>query len=194
MLNRFLFLVAVSLIGVSGSKAAIFVVSGIYQGKNLFIDNPSTGKENEFCTNDVYVNDTKVMSGITAGAFEIDLSTHRINEQITIKITHKEGCKPRVLNPQVIKPASSFHFNSFQVDQQHIVWSTRGEKGAKGKYLIEIYQNNAWVLVKEVPAKGSMFLNNYDETRVQKGASKYRLKYVELDGRVHYSQIVETLQ
>lgn len=173
------------------SHAAIFVISGIYQGKNLFIQNPSVGTAGtEFCTNDVYVNDIKVMSNITQGAYEVDLANIRINSQVTIKITHKEGCKPRLLNPQVIKPSSLFHFNSFQVDKEHFIWSTRGEK-PKGKYVLEFYQNDKWVLVKEVPAKGSIILNNYDTDGVMTGTMKYRLKFVESDGHVHYSQIVE---
>jgi hypothetical protein len=173
------------------SHAAIFVISGIYQGKNLFVQNPATDPEGTiFCTNDVYVNDVKVMGGITQGAFEVDLSNIRINSQVTVKITHKEGCKPRLLNPQVIKPSSLFHFNSFQVDKEHFIWSTRGEK-PKGKYVLEYYMADKWVLVKEIPAKGSIILNNYDTDGVVTGTNKYRLKFVESDGHVHYSQIVE---
>jgi hypothetical protein len=171
-------------------NAAIYVISGIYQGKNLFIQNPSIGDGTSFCTNDVYVNDTKVMSNITQGAFEVDLTHIRVNSQVTIKITHKDGCKPRLLNPQVIKPSSLFHFNSFQVDKEHFVWATRGEK-PKGKYILEYYSNDKWLLIKEVPAKGSIILNNYDTDGVMAGNMKYRLKFIEADGHVHYSQIVE---
>ena len=186
---RFLLFAVAVLYGYS-SNAAIFVISGIYQGKNVFIQNPSLGNDTTFCTNDVYVNDKKVMSNIKTGAYEIDLSTIRINSQITIKITHKDGCKPRILNPQVIKPSSMFHYNSFQVDKEHYVWSTRGEK-PKGKYILEFYAGDKWNLVKELPAKGSIILNNYDTDGVKPGPNKYRLKFLEADGRVHYSQIIE---
>mgnify|MGYP000163560199 CR=1 FL=1 len=173
------------------SQAAIFVISGIYQGKNVFIQNPSLNDDGvNFCTNDVYVNDIKVMSNITTGAYEIDLSAIRVSSQLTIKITHKDGCKPRVLNPQVIRPSSMFHFNSFQVDKEHFIWSTRGEK-PRGHYLLEYYAADKWNLIKELPNKGSVILNNYDTDGVMPGPQKYRLKLVELDGRVHYSQIVE---
>ena len=173
------------------SNAAIFVISGIYQGKNVFIQNPSMGEGSAiFCTNDVYVNDVKVMSNITTGAYEIDLSAVRISSQITIKITHKDGCKPRVLNPQVIKPSSMFHYNSFQVDKEHFIWSTRGEK-PRAKYMLEYYANDKWNMLKEMPNKGSVILNNYDTDGVMVGNHKYRLKLIEAEGRVHYSQIVE---
>ncbi|MCS6822835.1 MAG: hypothetical protein NZ529_00965 [Cytophagaceae bacterium] len=170
--------------------AGIFVISGIYQGKNIFIQNPSIGDGTTYCTNAVYVNDVKVMENITTGAYEIDLSMYKINDQITVKITHKDNCKPRLLNPQVIKPSSSFHFNSFQVDKDAIIWSTKGER-ARGKYLLEYYNNDRWILMKEIPGNGSMFLNNYNTDGVRPGPNKYRLKFVEPDGRVHYSQIVE---
>jgi hypothetical protein len=184
-------LAVVGFFAITSSNAAIFVISGIYQGKNVFIQNPSLNDDGvTFCANDVYVNDVKVMSNITTGAFEIDLSAIRVSAQITIKITHKDGCRPRVLNPQVIRPASMFHFNSFQVDKDHFIWSTRGEK-PRGKYLLEYYENDKWMLVKEIPAKGSIILNNYDTDGVLPGAQKYRLKLVEAEGRVHFSQIVE---
>ena len=173
------------------SNAAIFVISGIYQGRNVFIQNPSLNDDGvTFCTNDVYVNDVKVMSNITSGAYEIDLSAIRITSQLTIKITHKDGCKPRVMNPQVIRPSSMFHFNSFQVDKEHFIWSTRGEK-PRGKYLLEYYGADKWMLIKEMPNKGSVILNNYDTDGVMPGTHKYRLKLIEAEGRVHYSQIVE---
>ncbi len=173
------------------SNAAIFVISGIYQGKNVFIQNPSINDDGvTFCTNDVYVNDVKVMSNITTGAYEIDLSAIRITSQLTIKITHKDGCKPRVLNPQVIRPSSMFHYNSFQVDKDHFIWSTRGEK-PRGKYVLEYYSVDKWIIIKELPCKGSVILNNYDTDGVMPGQQKYRLKLVEAEGRVHYSQIVE---
>jgi hypothetical protein len=183
-------LIAAVMLGYS-SNAAIFVISGIYQGKNVFIQNPALSEGGTvFCTNDVYVNDVKVMSNITTGAYEIDLSAIRINSQVTIKITHKDGCKPRVLNPQVIKPSSMFHYNSFQVDKEHFIWSTRGEK-PKAKYLLEYYANDKWNMLKEMPNKGSVILNNYDTDGVMAGNHKYRLKLIEAEGRVHYSQIVE---
>ncbi len=186
-----LYFVTVAMLFCYSSNAAIFVISGIYQGKNVFIQNPSLNDDGiTFCTNDVYVNDVKVMSNITTGAFEIDLSTVRMSSQLTIKITHKDGCKPRVLNPQVIRPSSMFHYNSFQVDKEHFVWSTRGEK-PRGKYVLEYYANDKWLLIKEFPNKGSVILNNYDTDGVMAGAQKYRLKLVEAEGRVHYSQIVE---
>jgi hypothetical protein len=184
-------LLCVAVLASLSSQAAIFVISGIYQGKNVFIQNPSLNDDGvNFCTNDVYVNDIKVMSNITTGAYEIDLSAIRVSSQLTIKITHKDGCKPRVLNPQVIRPSSMFHFNSFQVDKDHFIWSTRGEK-PRGKYLLEYYANDKWNLIKELPNKGSVILNNYDTDGVMPGPQKYRLKLIEAEGRVHYSQIVE---
>jgi hypothetical protein len=190
-ISRKLYLFIVAVLFSYSSQAAIFVISGIYQGKNVFIQNPALNDDGvTFCTNDVYVNDVKVMSNITTGAYEIDLSAIRISSQLTIKITHKDGCKPRVLNPQVIRPSSMFHYNSFQVDKEHFIWSTRGEK-PRGKYVLEYYANDKWNLLKEMPNKGSIILNNYDTDGVMLGLHKYRLKLVEAEGRVHYSQIVE---
>jgi hypothetical protein len=172
------------------SQAAIMIITGLYQGKNLFVQNPSLGNDKTFCAHEVYVNDVKVMDNIRAGAFEIDLSHIRLSAQVTIKITHSDACTPKVLNPQVIKPSSAFHFNSFQVDKNLFIWSTRGERTG-GKYILEYYGYDRWNLIKEVAGQGSVVLNNYDTEGVLAGIQKYRLKFIEADGRVHYSQIIE---
>ena len=120
------------------ANAAVLILAGIYQGKNVYIQNPPVS-ESEFCAEEVYVNDVLVMSKITASAFEVDLSHLKMDETVTVKIVHKEGCKPKVLNPQVLRVNSAFQFNSFIVDEKKLSWSTKGEK-AGGKMFIEQFK------------------------------------------------------
>jgi hypothetical protein len=173
------------------SYAGILTLSGVYQGKNLYVQNPFTGNMKDFCSNDVYVNDVKMSVNIESSAYEIDLSHLKVNDPVTIKITHKDDCKPKVLNPQVIRASSSFQFSAFTVDKAVVIWATKGEK-PRGKFFIEHFVNNTWVIVKEVPGKGSVILNNYDvESHHHSGLNKYRAKYLESDGQVFYSQVFE---
>jgi hypothetical protein len=187
---RFL-LVGLVLLNIVSAKAGILTLTGVYQGKNLYIQNPFTGNQKDFCANEVFVNDIKVLTNIQSSAFEIDLSHLKVQEPVTIKITHKDDCKPKILNPQVIKATSSFQFSSFNVDSEHIVWSTKGEKPG-GKMFVEHFQYNSWVVIKELPAKGGVIINNYDmKASHNSDLNKYRIKFTEADGQVFYSQIVE---
>lgn len=171
--------------------SGIITLSGVYQGKNLYVQNPFTGNLKDFCVDEVYVNDVKVMSGIKSSVFEIDLSHLKLNDPVEIKITHKDDCIPKVLNQQVIRVTSAFQFISFTVDAENLSWVTKGEK-QNGKIFVEQFLNNSWTTVKELPAKGSSTINNYSIPEMHhSGLNKYRIKYLEKDGQVFYSRVVE---
>lgn len=182
------------------SHAGILTLSGVYQGKNVYVQNPFAGNQKDFCANEVYVNDVKVMSNIQSSAFEIDLSHLKMQEPVTIKITHKDDCKPKILNPQVVKPSTAFQFTMFVVDADHLTFVTKGEKPGS-KIVVEHFLYNSWAPVKEFAAKGNPFVNNYDakhpsvgldiKQKHHSGLNKYRVKYVDPDGQMIYSQIVE---
>jgi hypothetical protein len=191
MKNRVL--IILSLLFITGTvNAGILTLSGVYQKKNLYVQNPFTGNMKDFCTNDVYVNDRLVMSNIQSSAYEIDLSHLNEGDPITIKITHKDDCKPKILNPQVIKATSSFAFSTFHVEKDKIVWVTKGEK-PKGKHFVEHFVNNSWTIVKEIHGKESVIINTYNEAANghHSGLNKYRIKYLEHDGQIFYSQVLE---
>jgi hypothetical protein len=172
-------------------NAGILELHGVYQGKNLYVQNPFAGNMKDFCTNDVFVNGVKVMSGIQSSAYEIDLSSLKLQDVVTVKISHKDDCKPKVLNPQVIRPSSAFQFSSFNVEKDRLFWASKGEK-PKGKFFIEQFVNNTWIIVKEFHGKESPLLNNYDATATHhSGLNKYRVKYLENDGQVFYSSVME---
>jgi hypothetical protein len=166
-------------------------MNGAYQGKNLYVQNPFTTNMKDFCTDEVFVNEVKIMSQIKSSAYEIDLSHLKVNDPVVIKITHKEDCKPKVLNAQVIRLNSTFQFSNFTIDNDILNWSTRGEKPGD-KVAVEQFINNNWVPLKEVPAKGSSSTNNYvyDQNH-HSGLNKYRIKYQEKDGNIFYSKVVE---
>lgn len=166
-------------------------VNGAYQGKNLYVQNPFTSNMKDFCTDEVFVNDVKVMSQIKSSAYEIDLSHLTLNEPLTIKIVHKDDCKPKILNSQVIRLSSTFQISGFTIDNSAINWSTKGEK-AGDKVFVEQFMYNNWISIKELSAKGSGSSNNYAaDQNHHSGINKYRIKYVEKDGNVFYSKVIE---
>ncbi len=174
----------------SGSSS-FFILNGAFQGKNLYVQNPFTPNMKDFCTDEVYLNNTKIMGQIKSSAYEIDLSHLNINEPVSIKITHKAGCKPKVLNAQVIRLNSNLQFSSFVVDNVNIQWATKGEKLGDKMYVEQFVYNN-WIMLKEFPSKGSISNSSYTfETNHHSGNNKYRIKYVDKDGTAFYSKVVD---
>ena len=170
--------------------AAEISLTGVYQGKNIYVQNPFSGGSNkDFCTLEVFVNSSKVHSNILSSAYEIDLSHHKLHDAIAIKIVHKDDCKPKILNPQVLKSTSSFNFNSVTATSEHLTWATKGEK-PNGKMVVEHFVNNTWGVIKEIKGKESAIMCNYEiPVYHNSGINKYRIKYVEGDGQVFYSQV-----
>src|SRR5690606_15482464 len=85
------------------SWAGVIVVEGRYQGKNLFVQNPFSEAGVGFCVFEVTVNDQIATDEINSSAFEVDLGNYglKLGDAITVKIKHKDGCTPVVLNPEV---------------------------------------------------------------------------------------------
>ena len=186
-----LVLISALLLGSIASQAEILTISGVYQGKNLYVQNPFAGNMRDYCTNDVYVNEVKKEYNVASSAFEIDLSFMKIGDPVTVKITHKSDCKPKVLNPQVIQATSAFSISSFAVDNDKITWTTKGER-PKGKIFVEQMRYNTWVIVKEMNGKGQALMNTYEvESMHNSGINQYRIKYLEVDGQIKYSSTVE---
>lgn len=190
MIRKFLIILLVFISSIAISDAAILSISGVYQGKNLYIQNPPIS-ENEYCTQEVYVNDVKIMSHVLTSAYEIDLSHLKMDEPVTVKILHRDDCKPKILNPQVLKVNSTFQFTSFVIDERKLAWSTKGEK-VGGKMYVEHFLNNSWVVVKDISCYGSITLNNYQvEESHHSSTNKYRIKFLEKDGQAFYSKVIE---
>jgi len=169
------------------TQAAVLTLSGVYQGKNPVVQNPPVSAT-EFCTQEVYVNETLVMSHLHATMYEIDLTHLKMDEPVTIKIVHKDDCTPKIMNPQVLRVNSLFQFTAFLIDERKMTWATKGEHPG-GKMFVEQFVNNQWVVVKEIVGHGSITLNNYSaEESHFSGVNKYRIKFLGKDGIVSYSQ------
>jgi hypothetical protein len=168
------------------------IVSGVYQGKNIYVQNPATEEKNVFCTQQVYVNNKLVVTNPSTSAFEVDLSHLNINQPLVIKILSRESCEPKIINPQVIREKSQFEFLSVLCDQNLLRWFTRGEAG-QGKFFIEHYLNNKWVIVQAVDADGGHGRDRSYAVQVNPitGLNRFRLKYLPPEGTIQFSRPVE---
>ena len=191
-MNIYLFFLFFNSFFIDNNAPQTMVISGSYQGKNLYIQNPFTANMKDFCTDEVYLNEVKIMDNIKSSAYEIDLSNLPVNTPVNIRIIHKEDCKPKVLNAQVIRSGLVFSFANFMIDEKELLWSTKGEKPGDKIYVEQFLYNN-WVTLREIPAKGTSSSNSYSlESNHHSGVNKYRIKHIEKESNtVHYSKVVD---
>ena len=187
MIKQLLTVFAFTLIYIA--NAGVLTLEGYYQGKNLFVQNPYS--DGEFCVVSVFVNNSKLISYPKVSAFEIDLSNLALNTPITIKILHRNECKPKVLNEAVIMSQSRFAFTSVNVDRDALNWSSKGET-IGGKFLIQrLNINNMWEDLETIACKGNLSASYYTwDSEHCTGLNQYRVKFIEEDGLMFYSNTV----
>lgn len=166
-------------------------LEGIFQGKNIYVMNPFSSSGVGFCVFEVNVNGKVSTDEINSSAFEIDLSIYQFNigDKVSIVIKHKDNCIPKVLNPEVLKPKSTFNIVTINVEKDgSIKWTTTDEAG-KLPFIIEQYRWNKWVKVDEVEGKGVPTTNSYSaKVYPHSGNNKFRVKQIDYTKKPRYSQ------
>ena len=190
-MKKILFTAFSLIVSSSVFAVGVIVLEGNYQGKNLYIQNPFAGSGVGFCVQEVRVNGNVTTDEILSSAFEIDFRNLqlKIGDKVEVKITHKDDCKPKVLNPEVLKPKSTFEIVSMAVGtDQTFKWSTKGETG-KLAYIIEQFRWNKWVKVGEVDGIGTPTENKYSfKVSPHSGKNQFRVKQVDYSGQPRFSQ------
>ncbi|MCX7862526.1 MAG: hypothetical protein N2449_05980 [Bacteroidales bacterium] len=175
------------------SQAGEIVIEGIFQGKNIYVMNPFASSGVGFCVFEVTVNGKVSTDEINSSAFEIDLSVYQFNigDKVTIVIKHKDNCVPKVLNPEVLKPKSTFNVTSIEVTKDGFLkWTTTNESG-KLPFIVEQYRWNKWIKVDEVEGKGTAGTNSYSvKVFPHSGNNKFRVKQVDYTKKPRMSQDV----
>lgn len=161
---------------------ATLSIEGTYQGKNLYVQNPMDDDGFGYCATKVTVNGDIMPGGTGSGAFEIDFANFNIElgEPVFIVIEHHDGCKPKILNPEVLLPRSTFNVVSITVsDDGKLKWETTNENG-KLPFTIEQYRWNKWVTVGEVQGIGTPNNNKY-EFKVSPHSGENTVRVVQVD-------------
>ncbi len=170
------------------SNESSVVLEGHYQGKNLYVQNPFAGSGVGFCVIAVYINDDVTTDQVNSSAFEIDFSNTSVQsgDPVNVRIQHKNDCLPKVLNPEVLRPKSTFENTSINVDTEQVLnWKTKKEQG-KLTYIVEQYRWNKWVKIGEVDGTGLEGENSYKfnvSSHLHSGQNKFRAKQVDYTGR-----------
>ncbi|MCC6372552.1 MAG: hypothetical protein IT236_16230 [Bacteroidia bacterium] len=187
-------IVMIVTIGQVNAQGNVIILEGNYQGKSLYVQNMFGPGGVGFCVTEIKVNGNITTDETNSSAFEIDLKQQnlQLGEKVEIKIFHKEGCKPKVLNPEVLKPRSSFEIVSMSADKDGTVkWSTKSETG-KLTFVVEQKRWNKWVKVGEVEGMGTPSLNEYSfKIAPHSGKNEIRVRQTDYTGQPHVSKPVD---
>lgn len=180
--------------GLIFSQGGVILIDGNYQGKNLYVQNPFANGGVGFCVTEVYVNGNLTTDETQSSAFEVDFKPHKLNigDKVEIKIKHKDDCRPKVLNPEVLKPKSTFEVVNMSISPDGLLkWSTKGESG-KLTYIVEQFRWNKWVKVGEVDGVGTATTNNYEfKVAPHSGKNQFRVKQTDYSGQPRLSKAVD---
>ena len=183
-----------TLLLLSNFASAAISVEGAYQGKNLYVQNPMDDEGFGYCATKVTVNGDVMPGGTNLRAFEIDFSRFNIEigEPVFIVIEHHDGCRPKIMNPEVLLPRSTFIVKTMNVNKEgKFNWITTGEQG-KLDFTIEQYRWNKWVAIGKVQGKGGGSENEYEfEITPHSGENTVRVVQVDHSGTKRSSKEVK---
>lgn len=180
-------------LGGSFASYADLSFEGHYQGKNLYVQNPPDEDGFGFCVTKATVNGDPVVDGIQSSAFEIDFTQFglQIGDPVFIVLEHGLGCKPKVLNQEVLLPKSTFEIKTISCSPDgKLVWTTSGESG-KLPYVVEQFRWNKWVVIGEVDGTGKATTNEYTfNVTPHSGENKVRVTQTDHTGKKRPSDAV----
>ncbi len=159
----------------------IYSIDGIYRGFNMYVSNPEGN-----CIEEIFVNNKNIaFKPVTA--FEVDLSFLPKNVPLSIRIRHKSGCKPSIINISQIIKTIEFAFLDVKVNENQLVWKTKGEQKG-GTYTVEKFEHNAWQQEQVIHIAGDGTENTYKtDAPHHSGENRYRIRYDGGNGIIYYS-------
>ncbi len=167
---------------------------GFYQGKNLYVINPFSDPNNtSFCITSVMVNGSASKDEIQSSSFEVDLGHMdlKAGDKVSIKITYKDGCSPKIVNPEAIKPTATFTMVSIKADNNNLKWATRNEMGSL-PFIVEEFRWNNWRKIAEVPGLGTPEKASYEvPVNTHNGTNKYRVSQTDYTRKAKYSKVAQ---
>ncbi len=175
----------------SFSFATDFNLSGIYQGENLYVVNPFASTGVGFCVFQVTVNDQISTNDVNSSSIEIDFSQFQLNQgdELEIVIKHKDDCVPKIVNPNAIKPKSTFEIKNIEVVGGNTLrWTTVNENGQL-LFTVEQFKWNKWKKIGEIEGKGTSQENKYSyPIELHSGENVFRVKQVDFSNVPRYSK------
>jgi uncharacterized protein YxeA len=191
-MRKILFLL-VALMMAAASQAGVIVIEGKYQNKNLYVQNGFSDAGVGFCAYAVTINGQQSTDEVNSSAFEIDFTQFQLKpgQEVVVEIKHKDGCVPKILNPEVIRPQATFTVPSITISNEgQLKWTATNETGSL-PFIVEQFRWNKWIKVGEVEGKGTPGNNEYAfQVTPHSGENKLRVKQVGYGGKSQVSPVV----
>jgi hypothetical protein len=161
-------------------QAGVIVLEGQYQKQNIYVHNGFNYSGVGYCIYEVLVNGSVSTDELNSSSFEIDLEQFMLDvgAPVIIEIKYRnDGCMPKVLNPNALKPNPTFETSFIHIDNNGLLeWQTFGET-ASLSYIVEQFKWNKWVQVGEVQGVGTPEIQKYSfQTEIHAGNNKFRVK------------------
>jgi len=183
---RFLLLLSFFLCLVSTALSEVIIISGIYQGKDLYVKNPMTADGAGYCVFEVLVNGQVTSDQLNSASFAVDLATWKLNpgDALEIVLRCKENCDVKILNPEVIYPNSTFEITSLTISPTGgMEWTTEKE-GAPLTFVIEQFRWNKWIKVGEIEGQGKPESCRYNyPVNLHSGLNTFRIYQMDYKGQ-----------
>jgi len=160
-------------------------LSGLYQGENLLVVNETNPDGVGFCCYEVRVNGQLTADEVNSHAFEVDLRSQGIvlGKGLSVRLIHRAGCAPRILNPEVVKPSPGFELVNFEASSTgNVMWTSSEERG-RMPFVLQQLKWGKWVDVVRVDGLGGPGERQY-ETKIDPvlGENILRLTHLSPDG------------
>jgi len=166
--------------------AEVIVISGVYQGKDLYVKNPVTSSGIGYCVFEIVVNGNVTSDELNSPAFAIDLAAwgFKLGDSIEIIMRCKEKCDVKIINPEVIYPNSTFEITAINLNSTGILkWETKLET-TPILFIVEQFKWNRWIKVGEVIGQGKQDKNAYTfQTTLHSGTNIFRVHQVDHKGQ-----------
>lgn len=166
---------------------------GNYFGKNLYVINPGCGSDTSYGVTQVLVNEMPTKDEIKSNSFEVDFSLLGLNNGDAVKVLliYSPGCQPKIINPDVLKPPSTFAFVSYKPDKTgKITFVVKGE--LYSSFTIEQYRWKKWIIAGEVDNMDTVKKNTFAfETKPHFGQNLFRISHTDMKGNVVYSKTIK---
>lgn len=138
------------------AQADEMVLNGIYQGKDLYIINPMLDMGEEYCAYEVLINDISFDDVINSSAFRITLDQVglQFGQEYSVVIKHHEDCTPKLVNPEVLKPLSTYEIIDYELGYNDILKFTTQNESGKLTFYVEEYRWGRWLERGQIAGEG----------------------------------------
>jgi hypothetical protein len=168
------------------AQAEVVVISGVYQGKDVYVKNPTTSSGVGYCIFEVLVNNQITSDEVNSSAFAIDLGAWglKLGDAVEVVLRCKEKCDVKIINPEVIYPNSTFEITGMQVNTTGVLnWTTKSES-AMLPFIIEQFKWNRWIKVGETMGQGKSDSNEYSfQASLHSGSNTFRVYQIDHKGQ-----------